>query len=77
MDNYSSMCDTKVEFKGTLAISGRPNVLFADMLELARSKYGQEISISNVRSRVNYKNFFGLKFEFQEEVLFDVYTKSK
>jgi len=45
------------------------------MLKAARDKYGADVSITNIRSRVNYKSFVGLKFGFQEEVLFDVYKK--
>jgi hypothetical protein len=77
LDNYSTICESKLEFRGTLAISGKPNVLFSDILTLARSKFGSEVSISNVRSRVNYKKIFGLSYAFEEEVLFDVYTISK
>jgi hypothetical protein len=74
-DNYGINQETKFEYLGTIGLANSPNVLFTDMLRTGRDKYGQDISITNIRSRVNYKSFIGLKFGFQEEVLFDVYRK--
>lgn len=74
-DNYGNNQETKFEYLGTMGLAMSPNVLFADMLKAAREKYGQDVSITNIRSRVNYKSFVGLKFGYQEEVLFDVYKK--
>jgi hypothetical protein len=74
-DNYGINQETKFEYLGTMGLAMSPNVLFADMLKAAREKYGSDVSITNIRSRVNNKSFVGLKFGFQEEVLFDVYKK--
>ena len=74
-DNYGINQETKFEYLGTMGLSMVPNVLFNDMIKSARERYGQDITITNIRSRVNYKSFLGLKFSFEEEVLFDVYKK--
>ena len=74
-DNYGINQVNKFEYLGTMGLSMTPNVLFTDMLKAASEMHGQDISITNIRSRVNYESFFGLKFGFQEEVLFDVYKK--
>ncbi len=74
-DNYGINQETKFEYLGTMGLAMSPNVLFADMLKAAREKHGADVSITNIRSRVNNKSFVGLKFGFQEEVLFDVYKK--
>jgi len=74
-DNYGINQETKFEYLGTMGLAMAPNVLFADMLKAAREKHGADVSITNIRSRVNYKSFVGLKFGFQEEVLFDVYKR--
>ena len=74
-DNYGINQVTKFEYLGTMGLSMAPNVLFNDMIKSAREKYGQDITITNIRSRLNYKSFVGLKFGFEEEVLFDVYKK--
>jgi hypothetical protein len=66
---------TKFEYLGTMGLIQSPNVLFADMVKAAKEKYGEGITITNIRSRINYQSFFGLTFGFQEEVLFDVYVK--
>jgi len=73
---YGIQTVTKFEYLGTMGVSNKPNVLFADMLGKAREKYGENISITNIRSRTNYKSFFGITFGFEEEVLFDVYIKN-
>lgn len=72
---YGIQTVTKFEYLGTLGVSNRPNVLFAEMMGKAREKYGEGVTITNIRSRTNYQSFFGLKFGYQEEVLFDVYVK--
>jgi hypothetical protein len=74
-DNYGINQETKFEYLGTMGLAKAPIVLFADMINVAIEKYGQDISITNIRSRMNYQSFFGLKFGFQEEVMFDVYKK--
>jgi hypothetical protein len=72
---YGIQTVSQFEYLGTMGVSNTPNVLFAEMMGKAREKYGEGVTISNIRSRVNYKSFAGLKFGFQEEVLFDVYKK--
>jgi hypothetical protein len=72
---YGIQTVSQFEYLGTMGVSNAPNVLFAEMMGKAREKYGEGVTISNIRSRVNYKSFVGLKFGFQEEVLFDVYKK--
>ena len=72
---YGIQTVTQFEYLGTMGVSNTPNVLFAEMMGKAREKYGDGVTITNIRSRVNYKSFVGLKFGFQEEVLFDVYKK--
>jgi hypothetical protein len=72
---YGIQTVSQFEYLGTMGVSNTPNVLFAEMMGKAREKYGEGVTISNIRSRVNYKSFVGLKFGFQEEVLFDVYKK--
>jgi len=74
-DNYGINQETKFEYLGTMGLAMSPNVLFTDMLKAAREKHGADVSITNIRSRMNYKSFVGLRFGFQEEVLFDVYKK--
>lgn len=72
---YGIQTVTKFEYLGTMGVSNAPNVLFAEMMGKAREKYGEGVTITNIRSRTNYKSFFGLTFGYQEEVLFDVYIK--
>jgi hypothetical protein len=66
---------SKFEYLGTMGLVNSPNVLFSDMIKAAKEKHGEGVTISNIRSRTNFKSFFGLTFGFQEEVLFDVYIK--
>lgn len=72
---YGIQTVTQFEYLGTMGVSNTPNVLFAEMMGKAREKYGEGVTITNIRSRTNYKSFVGLKFGYQEEVLFDVYKK--
>lgn len=72
---YGIQTVSQFEYLGTMGVSNTPNVLFAEMMGKAREKYGEGVTITNIRSRTNYKSFVGLKFGFQEEVLFDVYKK--
>jgi hypothetical protein len=72
-DNIGINCVTKFEFLGTIGISNKPNVLFSDMMKAAKSKYGGEITITNIRSRHNWKALASLQYGHEEEVLFDVY----
>ena len=68
-------CVSEFEFLGTIGISNKPNVLFADMMKAAKSKYGNDVTIKNIRSRQNWKSFLIFSFARQEEVLFDVFKK--
>lgn len=72
---YGIQTVSQFEYLGTMGVSNTPNVLFAEMMGKAREKYGEGVTITNIRSRTNFKSFVGLKFGFQEEVLFDVYKK--
>ena len=72
---YGIQTVSQFEYLGTLGLSNRPNVLFADMMSKAREKYGDNVTITNIRARTNFQSFFGLTFGYQEEVLFDVYKK--
>jgi hypothetical protein len=74
---YNLKTVSELEYIGTMGVSGSPNVLFAEMMTKAREKYGETVTIHNVRFRTNYKSLFGMKYSFQEEVLFDVYQKRK
>ena len=72
---YGIQTVSEFEYLGTMGVSNTPNVLFAEMMGKAREKYGEGVTITNIRSRTNYKSFVGLTFGYQEEVLFDVYKK--
>jgi hypothetical protein len=74
---YNLKTVSELEYIGTMGVAGSPNVLFTEMMSKAREKYGETVTIHNVRFRTNYKSLFGMKYSFQEEVLFDVYKKSK
>lgn len=56
------------EFVGTLGLSGRPNVLYSELLKTAKAKYGEDITVSNIRIQ-NIRQ--GLRR--RQEVLVDVY----
>ena len=72
-DNIGINCVTKFEFLGTIGISNRPNVLFSDMMKAAKAKFGGDVTITNIRSRHNWKALASLQYGHEEEVLFDVY----
>mgnify|MGYP001466775315 CR=1 FL=1 len=55
-------------FVGTLGISGKPNVLYSDILKVAKDKYGEDITLSNMRIQ-NIRQGFSRR----QEVLVDVY----
>jgi len=55
-------------FVGTLGISGKPNVLYSDLLKVAKEKYGEDITLSNMRIQ-NIRQGFTRR----QEVLVDVY----
>jgi hypothetical protein len=55
-------------FVGTIGMSGKPNVLYSDILAAAKAKYGEEITVSNLRFQ-NIRRGFSRR----QEVLVDVY----
>lgn len=55
-------------FVGTLGLSGRPNVLYSDILKAAKTKYGEEVTLSNIRIQ-NIRH----GFRRHQELLVDVY----
>jgi hypothetical protein len=59
---------SEFEFVGTIGMSGRPNILYSDILAAAKAKYGEEITVSNLRFQ-NIRRGFTRR----QEVLVDVY----
>ena len=55
-------------FVGTIGMSDRPNILYSDILAAAKAKYGEEITVSNLRFQ-NIRRGFTRR----QEVLVDVY----
>ena len=55
-------------FVGTIGISGKPNILYSDILKVAKEKYGEDITLSNMRIQ-NIRQGFARR----QEVLVDVY----
>ena len=55
-------------FVGTIGISGKPNILYSDILKVAKEKYGEDITLSNMRIQ-NIRQGFTRR----QEVLVDVY----
>ena len=60
---------SKFVFVGTIGLSNRPNVLYSEMLTAAKSKYGDNITISNIR----FQKTSGFLTRSAQDVMFDVY----
>lgn len=72
--DIASNSNSKFEFVGTIGLSNHPNVLYSDMLIAAKAKYGENITISNIR----FQKIGGFLIRNAQEVMFDVYkTDSK
>jgi hypothetical protein len=61
--------NSKFVFVGTIGIANRPNVLYLDMLTAAKTKYGENVTISNIR----FQKIGGFLIRPAQNVMFDVY----
>ena len=70
--DIASRSVSEFEFLGTLGLSGSPNVLYSDLLGAAKTKYGEDITLSNLRIQ-NIRQGFRRR----QEVLVDIYRVKK
>ena len=75
VDNYGQNSITKFKYKGTLALASlnNKNILFSEMLTLAKTTYGSNVTINNIRTQNNYRKFIGFNLPNKQQVIFDVY----
>ena len=67
--DIASNSNSQFVFIGTIGLANRPNVLYSDMLTAAKTKYGENVTISNIR----IQSIGGIFIRSAQEVMFDVY----
>ena len=67
--DIASNSNSKFVFVGTIGLSKRPNILYSDMLSAAKTKFGENVTISNIR----FQSIGGIFIRSAQEVMFDVY----